>query len=86
MMSNSSSRSRRIVYDNCVVEGCKYADIDMWPLLSLVQSELRSKINLIYSFGPSATELVFTTTDNHVSLFVFVCAQMYQADRLYLII
>ena len=67
MMSNFPSRSRRIVCDNCVVEGCKYADIDMWPLLSLVDSELRSKISMIYSFGPSATEVVFTTTDNHVS-------------------
>ena len=49
-----------------ITEGCKSKDVDMWPLLNLVNSDLLAKISLIYAFGPSATEVVFTTTDNKV--------------------
>ena len=67
-MSSSLLCSQNVVFDtcSCLVEGCKYTDIDMWPLLRLVDLELRSKIRLIYSFGPGGTEIVFTTTDNQV--------------------
>ena len=70
MSGGTASELERSVecFKDCVVEGCKLIDIDMWPLLNLVDSKIRSKINLIYSFGPSATEVVFTTTENNVSI------------------
>ncbi|CAK8672771.1 RCC1 and BTB domain-containing protein 1-like [Clavelina lepadiformis] len=43
---------------------CK--DIEMWPLLTLVSPELRSKISLVYTFGQAATEIIFTTLNDNV--------------------
>ena len=64
----SSKTCGAIGDDVCISERCKSKDIDMWPLLNVVNFELRSRIRLIYSFGSSAAEIIFTTVDNHVSL------------------
>lgn len=62
-----STISHTIGDNMCVSEGCKSKDIDMWPLLNVVDFELRSKIQLIYSFGSCAAEIIFATVDNNVS-------------------
>ena len=41
-------------------------DMDMWPLLSLVSPSLREKIILVYVFGPSGSEMIFTTLNDEV--------------------
>uniref|UniRef100_F6YMX2 RCC1 and BTB domain-containing protein 1 n=1 Tax=Ciona intestinalis TaxID=7719 RepID=F6YMX2_CIOIN len=39
---------------------------NMWPLLSLLPPCLLEKINLVFTFGQSATEVIFTTLDEKV--------------------
>uniref|UniRef100_H2YDC3 BTB domain-containing protein n=1 Tax=Ciona savignyi TaxID=51511 RepID=H2YDC3_CIOSA len=38
----------------------------MWPFLSLLPADMLGKINLVYVFGQSATEVLFTTVDEQV--------------------
>jgi len=41
-------------------------DMEMWPLLSLVPSELKVKISQVFAFGQYGTEILFTTLDDKV--------------------
>ena len=68
----SRSYSRKDKNERSSLEAFVSKDMDMWPLLSLVSPLLQTKINLVYVYGPSGTEIIFTTVDNNVS-FVVCC-------------
>lgn len=42
------------------------ADLTLWPVLNLLEPELRSKVKLVYIFSQAAAEVIFTTTDDEV--------------------
>ncbi|XP_039252770.1 RCC1 and BTB domain-containing protein 1-like isoform X2 [Styela clava] len=44
----------------------KTGDLTLWPVLNLVEPELRSKVKLVYIFSQAAAEVIFTTTDDKV--------------------
>jgi len=50
-------------------EICSKIDMDLWPLLSLVSPSLQSKVKLVYVFGQSGSEMIFTTTNDKVNTF-----------------
>ena len=57
---------RQLQDNTCMMKECRSKDMDMWPLLSLVAPSLQSKINLVFVFGSSGTEMMFTTVDDNV--------------------
>lgn len=50
----------------------KTGDTNLWPVLNLVEPELRRKIKLVHVFSQVAAEVIFVTTDDKVGVRVVV--------------
>jgi len=42
------------------------SNVQMWPLMNILDQEIRNKVHLVFCFGVNATEVIFTTMDKKV--------------------
>ena len=45
------------------------SNVQMWPLMNILDQEIRNKVHLVFCFGVNATEVIFTTMDKKVRYF-----------------
>ena len=43
------------------------SNMQMWPLMNILDQSIRSQVHLVFAFGVNATEVIFTTMDKKVT-------------------
>jgi len=59
-------KTKPVVFKHSLFLEQQVSNVQMWPLMNILDQAVRNKVHLVYAFGVNATEVIFTTMDRRV--------------------